>query len=73
MCLAVMSMTPLSQSEVCFPTVFQMQLSAWAHTGMVVCIFPLLNIIRHLLPLWVTLLAVGFGRRAALLLAEASL
>ena len=61
-------MTPPFLSEVCVSTVFQMHLSTWAHTGRVVYIFSLLNLIL----LRVTLLAMGSRRKAALLLDEAS-
>ena len=76
MCLAIIMDYEYDVSfsvwSVCFHCV-QMWIFAWAHTGREVSNFPLLNLIRHLLLLRVTLLDVGSGRREALLLTEASL
>ena len=50
-----------------------MQLSAWAHTGEVFGILLQSSHIHHLLPHRVTLLYMGSGRSAALLLADIDL
>ena len=76
MCLAAMIDyeydVSFSVQSLCFRCA-QMQLFAWAHVGKVVGIFSRFNHIRHLLPLLVRLLTMGYGRSATLLLVETNL